>query len=285
MSLISRLSHLRAAAAALAFAPLVTAVSPAGAEPRDAWPAQVRALYRIDFNSFDIGTFEFDVGISGRHYTAKGNAQLSALLGAFKWRGLTQSTGTLAGDAPKPADYLFDYAGSSRSGVIKMGFAGNGVTSLTHTPTPPAHSDEIPVREAHLKSVLDPLSAVMALSRSTTENPCNRRLAVFDGKQRFDLVLTFNRQETITEARPSGQPGIAFVCRVRYEPIAGHRPSDETKALAMSAGIEVSLRPVPSAKMFIPHQITIPTGVGPATLTSLRVDIVTPRNEQIALTQ
>jgi hypothetical protein len=107
-------------------------------------------------------------------------------------------------------------------------------------------------------------------------------LPVFDGKQRFDLVFTYLRQQAVAEARPSGQPGVAFVCRVRYVPIAGHKMNADTRHMATTDGIEVWLRPVPSAALFVPYQITIPTAAGTATLTSERVNIVT-RSEQIAL--
>lgn len=282
MSVIARMRQSGFVSSALAALTLIGSTMVDAAEPREPWPSKVRAIYRIDFNGFDIGTFEFNADISGRNYTLTGDAQLSALLGAFKWRGLTHSSGTLVNGLPRPSGFGFDFSGTGKSGSVKMGFVGDGVTSLTREPALPDEPGTIPLALAHLKGVLDPLTAVMALSRTTAENPCDRRLAVLDGKQRFDLVLSYNRQETVTESRPSGQPGLAFVCRVRYQPIAGHRMTDSMRAMTESTGIEVSLRPVPSANLFIPHQITVPTGLGSAILTSVRVDIVTPRNEQIA---
>jgi hypothetical protein len=134
-----------------------------------------------------------------------------------------------------------------------------------------------------LKSVLDPMTAILALSRGNTANPCARRISIFDGKQRFDLVFSFRRLENITEAQPSGQPHVAFVCRVQYIPVAGYRRNTETQTMAASNGIEVAFRPVPSANLLIPYQITIPTIVGSAVLSSQRVDIIAPGNRQIAL--
>ena len=46
--------------------------------------------------------------------------------------------------------------------------------------------------------------------------------------------------------------------------------------MATTDGIEVALRPVPSANVLIPYQITIPTLVGYATLVAKRVEIDTP---------
>lgn len=266
------------AAAALMLA--LGAATPATAE---GWPSRVDATYRVAFNGFDVGTFDFRADVLGSTYTVQGDARLSALLGAFKWEGATRGAGQLAGNAPKPAGYTFEFRGVGKEGSIKLGFQQGAVTSVSALPAAPPLPGTVPVREQHLKDVLDPLSAVMAISRTANANPCGRKLAIFDGKQRFDLVLSFLRQQAVAEQKPSGQPGVAFVCRVRYVPIAGHRMTEETRHMAATEGIEIALRPVPSADLFVPHQITIPTVAGSATLTAERINIVT-RSEQIALT-
>lgn len=262
------------------FAGTLAAALPANAE---SWPTRVDAAYRVGFNGFDIGKFEFRADVSGASYTVQGEARLSALLGAFKWQGDTRASGQLAGISPKPAGYTFDFKGIGKEGSIKLGFQQGNVASVTSLPMKPPAPETVPIRDQHLKDVLDPLSAVMALSRTSNANPCGRRFPVFDGKQRFDLVLSFLRQQAVAETRPSGQPGVAFVCRVRYVPIAGHNMTEETKHMASSEGIELWMRPVPTAGIFVPYLISIPTGAGTATLTAEQINIAT-RNEQIALT-
>lgn len=256
-------------------------MQPAAAE--QAWPHRVDATYKIAFNGIEVGKFQFRADVAGTEYRTSGDARLSALFGAFKWQGVTRSSGTLKGLAASPAGYNFDFNGAGKSGSIKMGFKAGSVASISILPPKPPQPGTVPVRDQHLKDVLDPLSAVMALSRSGAANPCDRRIPIFDGKQRFDLVFSFARQQRIAETRPSGQPGVAFVCKVRYVPIAGYRLTDETRHMASTDGIEVSLRPVPSADLYVPYQITIPTFAGSATLTSERVDIST-RTALIALT-
>jgi len=271
----------RAALGALLFAALAPYSAQAiAAEP---WPHQVQAFYRVHFNGIEIGSFAFNATIDAQTYTVTGDAQLTALFGILEWRGETRSAGVVSGDAPKPAGYAFDYNGIGKSGSIRMSFAGDAVTNLSAVPKIPPQPDTVPVRDQHLKGVLDPLSAVMAISRASAANPCGRKLSVFDGRQRFDLALSFRRQEKIVEAKPSGQPDTAFVCGVRYIPLAGHRASEESQGMATNAGIEISLRPVPSVNLLVPYQIRIPTAVGSATLTSERVEITTQQNGQIAL--
>mgnify|MGYP003693809471 CR=1 FL=1 len=87
-------------------------------------------------------------------------------------------------------------------------------------------------------------------------------MPIFDGKERFDLVLSHKGEMKVIEQQPSGQPGVAHVCRVRYLPIAGHKVDTDTKFMAANDAIEVALRPIPSANVFMPYQITIPTMAG-----------------------
>ena len=265
---------------ALATAALCGAATPGHAQ--QPWPSQVQAVYKIEFNGFEVGSFEFSSAVAQGGYSLSGDARLSALLGVIQWQGATRSSGVLAQDQPRPAGYSFDYAGAGKSGAINMGFQGDAVANLTVTPVRPPEPGIIAVRETHLKGVLDPLSAVMAMARTDNANPCGRKLAIFDGKQRFDLMLTYKRQERVAEARPSGQPGVAFVCRVRYIPIAGHKANEETRTMEQSSEIEISLRPIPSANLFVPHQISVPTGAGTVRIVAQQVRITT-RNEQIAL--
>ena len=54
--------------------------------------------------------------------------------------------------------------------------------------------------------------------------------------------------------------------------------------MAANDGIEVALRPIPSANMLVPYQINIPTMAGYASIVSKRVEISSPGKPQIALT-
>lgn len=255
--------------------------TPPAAAAAPSFPARVVADYKVAFNGWDVGTFQFSSQLSGRSYTLNSSASLSALLGAFQWKGNSRSSGTVGTVTPRPAGYTFDFAGTGKSGSVKMSFSDAGVTNITALPPSNPSPGTVPVQDIHLKGVLDPLSAVLAVTRAGG-NPCQRKIPIFDGKQRFDLVLSFRRQQRIAEAQPSGQPTVAFVCRVRYVPIAGYKMNDETKFMAANQGIEIALRPVPAANVLVPYQITIPTVAGSATLTSTRVSIQTSARRNIA---
>jgi hypothetical protein len=259
----------------------LAAAAPATAA--DPWPGSVHAVYDISFNGFNIGTFEFQSEAERQSYTLTGNARLSLLLGAFTWDGATRSFGLFVNQAPKPASFAFDYRSNLRAGSTRLGFADGAVTNVVHEPTPPVRTGIIPLREQHLQGVVDPLSAIVMLSRAAGANPCDRRIPIFDGRERFDLVFSYKGEMKVSEQLPSGQPGLAHVCRVRYMPIAGHKIDAETKFMAANEAIEVALRPVPSVNVFVPYRIEIPTMAGSATIVSRRVDIASPGKPQIAL--
>lgn len=293
---VRTIRHRRSLAVAVVGAAVVAGLgsfaSPAvQAEPTPAdaaWPTEVSAVYKVSFGGLDIGSFRFTSKVEASNYALAGQADIRGPLGAFEWKGTTNSAGFANGSGPKPQAYTFNFnssaiIGRDRAGTVKMGFKDGAVSNVSVVPTKPPPPDAVPVKDEHKRNVLDPLSAVMALSLTGAQKPCDRKLSVFDGKQRFDLALSFRRQQRIAEKHPSGQPGVGFVCRVRYMPIAGYRKNEETKNLVDNGNIEISLRPVPSANLMVPYLVTIPTGAGTATLTAQRIDITTRSRGQIAL--
>jgi len=269
-------------AAALAIAAITLTASGSGASAADPWPAEVQAVYKIQFNGFEIGQFAFNSSVHERTYAISANADISALLGMVRWNGVTRVSGALAGNAPRPTGFSFDFQGGSKAGSIRMGFANGGVKSLDINPPLVEPPDTVPLQPAHMRGVLDPLSAVLALSRPRDGNPCNQKVPVFDGKVRFDLAFSFKEDAPIADAQRGSALEILRVCRVRVLPIAGHRDDEASAQLKRSMGIEVAFRSIPSAKLFVPYRITVPTFAGSAVLTSHSVHIRT-QHEQIAL--
>ena len=250
---------------------------------------RVNAVYRISFNGLDLGQFVFRSNNERRKYTLNGHAQISALLGAFKWKSTVHSTGKIGRVGFKPNHYAFNYKSNKKRGAVNMRFGGNTVTQVLAKPAIKKSHRRVPVKQRHLKGVLDPMSAVMALTnghkgRVARVNPCkNKRLRLFDGKQRFDLILSYKRKERLGRQASRDLPRVAYVCKVKYVPIAGHKMNKDTKYMASNDGIEIWLQPVPRANMFVPYYVAIPTKYGTASLTSNRINIVTPGGRRIAL--
>ena len=261
------------AAGVLIFAQLQAAPLLAGEVKSKVWPGQVHALYQITFNGFDIGSFKFDARVLGKHYVLDGDAEITALLGVINWRGLTRSVGRVGNQGPQPKNYAFNFRSHSKGGVIRIGFKKAKVYDVTMRPKLPSTHNEIPLKRSHLNDVLDPLSTVMAMARPKGRNPCAQKLSVFDGKQRFDLVFSYRRMEQVSAGRESSRNVSVIVCGVKYKPLGGYTPTAATQSMAQSDGIEVAMLPIPSASLFVPQKITIPTIAGTAVLKAVRINV------------
>lgn len=268
-------------AAALGIAVTAGIAGGSRAQAAEPWPAEVQAVYKIQFNGLEVGQFSFNSSVHNRTYALKADADISALLGLVRWNGVTRVNGALAGNAPRPSGFAFDYKGGSKAGSIRMGFGDGAVKTLDHTPPLVEPPGTVPLQPAHMRGVLDPLSAILALSRPRNGNPCNQQVPIFDGKARFDLSLSFKEEAPMAASQPNAATENLRVCRVRIVPIAGHR-EDEATQLRRMTGIEIAFRAIPSAGLYVPQRITVPTFAGAIVLGAHSIHIRT-QNEQIAL--
>jgi hypothetical protein len=168
---------------------------------------------------------------------------------------------------------------------VTLGFDPAGVRTIALVPNKPPNPDTIKVRPDNLKHVFDPISATLAISNATGADACDRTIPVFDGKARFDLRLSLKGREAIKEERPSGQPRELLVCRVKYVPIAGHKPKDFVNPWIDYDHIEIALRAIPTAGIYVPYRVSVPSTVGPAVMTAEQINITAADNARIALRQ
>lgn len=283
MQHLVRLWTKRAASAALLSALLFPALgyaTPSRAEDAaETLPARVKAVYRINFGVLgDIGWFSFVSDLKDDDYKLVARAKVDTAV--FEYVGRMKSEGVLDSAATKPADYLFAFRqeavlGKKKQRTLKMAFDKTGVKKIKFVPPDPPSIRAIPVTEEHLKGALDPLSGIMALSLGDLAKPCDQKLPIFDGKQRFDIVFKPAR------SGPASDPG-AQVCNVRLKPIAGHKKGEGADSV-ITGEIEVLLAPVPKANIIVPKKVTVPTIIGAAELVSESIEIIMPNKQRFAL--
>lgn len=249
-----------------------------------AWPASIAGQYKFSFNGFEVGAYQFQHDFNGKTYAASGTAEISAMFGAFTWKGTIKSQGTIDALAPTPTAYLMSYEGK-KVGSVAIAFDKRAVKSYEVLPPKPPNPEAIPVKTDDLKSVFDPMTAILAISHTSGGKPCERSIPVFDGKTRFNLVMSYKGTEKTADKRPSGLPSQLIVCNVKYVPVAGHKPKDFTNPWVGYDKIEIALRPVPSANIFVPYRITVPTTIGSAIMSADKITITSADNAEIALSQ
>jgi hypothetical protein len=250
----------------------------------EAWPTAVQARYHLRYNGINVGSLVVNSNATAKTYTLAGSSKVSVLFGAFAWSSSSSVSGTVEGGAPAPTSFAFDWRQNKKSGSTQIGFREGVATEIAIQPPPRIKRDVVPLTPAHKVGALDPMSAILMLTKADNRPPCDRRVGIFDGKHRYDIVLTPKRTTRLPASSGSGPAETAYVCRIMYEPVAGHRDNDDTKSYASNRDAEIVLRRIPGSEMLIPYSATIPTAWGTGSMVTERIDIVTAAAGKIALT-
>ena len=241
----------------------------------EVWPAAVHARYRLRFNNIGVGNLDVNSKTTAESYSISGSGKVSVLLGLFAWSGTSSVSGAIKGGFPAPTTYAFEWRHNKKGSAARIGFKDRVATEIAVEPPPRVRPDTVPLTPAHKAGVLDPLSALMILTKADNRPPCDRRASIFDGSQRYDIVLTPKRQTRLPSLSGGGALEIAYVCRIMYEPVAGHRANANTQTYASNRDAEIVLRRIPGSEMLIPDSVTIPTAWGTGSMVTERIDIVT----------
>ena len=241
-------------------------------------PSTVNGFYNIHFMGAHIGDFKIHSSITTRQYSLQASADISAFFGMVSWQGVTGSYGLMTANGPVPQNYTFRYATSDKREALEIRFQQRMVQDIIINPPSHPGSRAVPITSADLQNVVDPLSAVVLLaqgrsSRMSGGDACNKRLPIFDGRVRFDLVLSPKGTRSIGNA--GKLHGTAYVCRVNYVPIAGHKAGKSGDYATGNSGIEIWLVPMPEAGLLVPYYVHVPTPAGTVSMVAAKFDVET----------
>ena len=254
----------RACCAAIALVAAGVAPDPAAAQGR------VEARYTATLSGIPVGRGTWVIDIGADQYTAAASGRAGGVLRLFaNGEGTGAARGTVSRGRLVPGTFSSAYTTRNDSYDVRMALAGGAVKDVKTDPPYQPSPDRVPLTDAHRRGVLDPMTAVLMTAPGTggvlTPETCSQRLPIFDGRQRFDLVLSFKRMENVQSAK--GYSGPAVVCAALYEPIAGHRPERYAiKYLRETRDIEIWLVPIAGTRVVVPYRVSVPTLFGAATL-------------------
>jgi hypothetical protein len=242
----------------------------AGAAAPASAAALVDGTYDITVGGFGVGVGGFKATFGARAYTATVTMQLTGFARFMSdGRGSASSVGIVTEARPVPANYSLSTTSGKYTQTIRMGMLAGAVRVLNVSPTPRLRPDIVPVTLAHRRGIVDPVGAlVMPMAGSgelLSPAACARTLPVFDGRQRFDIRLAFDRMDKATGSGKSSYSGPVVVCRASYLPVAGHRLRvGQGKQVAAPA--EVWLAPVAGTRVLVPWKISVQTPSGQAVI-------------------
>jgi Protein of unknown function (DUF3108) len=235
-------------------------------------PTAVRAQGRLDARysaslaGITIGKGSWVIDITDTHYLATAQGATTGLVRVFTGgRGTTAAHGTLQSGQPLASTYDSTIVTSKKTDEVRLTVDNGDVKDSRLDPPLETEPDRVPITEVHRHGILDPMTASLLRTPGSGDplspEACQRSLAVFDGRLRYDLQFAFKRMDRVKAAK--GYAGPVVVCAVYFSPIAGFIPSRAAiRYIAKLRDIEVWLAPIAGTRILVPFRAQGPTPIG-----------------------
>jgi hypothetical protein len=186
----------------------------------------IEVAYTISFWSLPFGHTSFDAHFADNAYRTASHFETTGFVNAF-WGAIidASSSGQVTAHNLSPALYDSYYRRSdTKKERVKVTYAADGFP--TTFADPPYKMTKYPVTDEQKKGAFDPLSAVSVMLAGLKEDaskPCASVIPVFDGRRRYNIELTYIRDEPVKLDNGLWN-GKAHLCLVHYNQIAGYKP-------------------------------------------------------------
>ena len=208
----------------LMLAAALAAAAPAAARAQ----GKLDARYSATLAGITIGKGSWVIDITDTHYTAAASGTTTGLVRVFTGgQGTSAAHGTLQAGQPLSSIYDSTIVTSKKTDEVQLTVDNGDVKDSRLDPPLETEPERVPITEAHQHGILDPMTASLLRTPGNGDplspEACQRSLAVFDGRLRYDLQFAFKRMDHVKAAK--GYAGPVVVCAVYFSPIAGFIPS------------------------------------------------------------
>jgi hypothetical protein len=231
---------------------------------------KLEARYKVTLAGIPIGKGSWVVEINDTDYSAATNGKTTGLMYVLTHgEGTSAVRGSLRGGRPVSAVYASTITSRKKSDEVRVTINDGYVKDFRADPPPDKLDQRVPITEAQRHGVVDPLTASLMRTPGNGQvlapEACERKLAIFDGRLRYDLTLSFKRMDEVKAEK--GYAGPVVVCAVYFSPVAGHVPSAATiKYIAKLRDMEIWLAPIAGTRVLVPFRAQGPTPIGEAVL-------------------
>jgi len=227
---------------------------------------KLEARYSATLAGIPIGKGSWVIDITDSHYMAAASGVTTGLVRAFTGgQGTSASHGTLHAGLPVSSIFASTISSGHKTDEIRLTVTKGVVTEARVDPPLETGPDRVPLTDAHRKGVLDPMTASLLRAPGAgdplSQESCQRTLAIFDGRLRYDLQFAFKRMDHVKAEK--GYAGPVVVCAVYFLPVAGFIPQRAAiRYLSKQRDMEVWLAPIAGTRVLVPFRMQSPTPIG-----------------------
>jgi len=226
--------------------------------------------FSVRFGGIEIAKASFNINFDDKSYAVKGAGKTSGLVDwVAPGKGEFKSAGAMIENQLKPKIHTaLVHEKKKKPETLKLAFANNAVSDVEFKTNKPRKARKapkyIPVEAKHMAAVMNPASAlIVPMSGADAvdgRKVCNQQFPIFDGETRYNIKLRYKSTKPV---KTDGYNGHAYVCQMRYVPIAGHKKNHRTvKEMAANKKMEIWLAPMSGVSVFSPIQIVVGTKYG-----------------------
>jgi hypothetical protein len=154
------------------------------------------AQYAVTLGGVAFGKGVWQVDVREDRFTARVSGATAGLLRLLaSGRGSSVAQGSVVDGQLVPSSYSSSIETNKKHDEVRMVLQSGAVKEYIAEPPNIPNPDRVPIVESHRRNVLDPMTAsiVPVPGNGSTFVPraCDRDIAVFDGRMRYNLKLAY----------------------------------------------------------------------------------------------
>jgi hypothetical protein len=196
------------------------------------FPVQAKAM-KLDYDIYAGGLFlvsgEMKLDLGRDRYSAGVEARGGRLVDLLsRWSYKASADGRVEnGVQVSPEEFRSFRSQRKRKRALNMDYDKTGNVSVTAEP-PQSELSANAVAPEFRPNTLDPVSAMVGVIATGNTSGCAGTFPVFDGRRRYDVIVTSNGTDTLQKSSRNLHAGEAEKCTILLRPVAGfERDRDE----------------------------------------------------------
>jgi hypothetical protein len=234
------------------------------AMPAQADQLKATAEYSVTMGGTQVANVSVNLSDDGAAYSLDANAKITGLARLVaSGSARLQSSGASTGSGLRSQRFDLLTRASGEDFTVAITYASGNVDTFKVDPPIVNNIDRVAIERKQLVGNINDMAAAFVIKGDKLDaGLCDRQLQIFTGVERFNLKLSYAKDDVATSKR-TGYQGPVVLCSASYKPISGHYTSSEvTRNLVEKERILIWYAPLGAGGIFIPYRALVTTESG-----------------------